>query len=334
MTELKITARDWLIVAVTGALLASSLGAFCFFAVGFGALKGAFSGAIFGAFVSAFSALLIPFMNAYALPKAPKFLWNLIAAIFSFLSGFLGSIASFWTLFALKEELPPAMADNALASSVFVGLNAYLVGALIYRFVKARNEKEELEALLLKSRLGSLETQLNSHFLFNALNSLSELIHVDATKAEDMTLKLSAFLRAASRETPLVSLKEELQNAKTYIELENIRFNGAITANIEATSEALKILVPKFSVQLLCENGVKHGFSANKKTLAINVSATLKNGSLSVIVSNDGAPVLNPAFGVGLSNLKERLQRLQNGSLELLDRENVAYQIALEGAKG
>ena len=333
MNELKITAKDWLIVAASGALLASSLSFFCFFTIGMDSLYGALCGGVFGIFVSMFSAVLIPFMNSYILPKTPKLLWNPIAAIFSFLSGFFGSLASFEFLKAVGGNLPPVISQNHLITSILVGINGYLIGALIYRFVKARNKNEELERLLAKSRLDSLETQLNSHFLFNALNSITELIHVDADKAEEMTLKLSAFLRAVMAEKAVVELGEEIENAKRYIELENIRFNGAIKLDIDIQQEAVKAPVPKFSIQLLCENGVKHGFSDRQEGLCIKIEAKKVGQNLRITVSNNGAEVQNAGFGVGLNNLKERLERLQNGSLQLKDKKNVSYEITVEGVK-
>lgn len=334
MNELKITVKDWIVVAITGALLASSLSFFCFFAVGMDGFDGGLSGAIFGISVSLFAALLIPFMNKYVLPKAPTVLWNPLAAIFSFLSGFFGSLCAFWVVAVLGRSLPPVIAQNKIGISILVGINAYLIGALIYRFVKARNEKEELGKMLTKSRLSSLEAQLNSHFLFNALNSLAELIHIDSAKAEDMTLKLSSFLRAAMVEKPLIELSEEIESARRYIGLENIRFDGAIELSVDIAPECQKMLVPKFSVQLLCENGVKHGLTNEQNGLRIFIKAVATKSSLQITVSNDGKQVQNKDFGVGLCNLRERLQRLQNGTLELSDTKNVTYKITIQGVEG
>ena len=95
--------------------------------------------------------------------------------------------------------------------AVAIGFLTYIVGALLYRFVKMRNEKEEVDHHYVQSRLRSLETQLNPHFLFNALNSIAELIHQDPDKAETAILKVSTFLRNTMDEKALIPLDDEAQ---------------------------------------------------------------------------------------------------------------------------
>lgn len=330
MNELKITPKDWLGVTFVGVAFSSLLSTFGYYLLGLSIVSGAFFGVVLGLSIALFSSIFITFMNLYLLPKAPKALWNSIAAIFSFLSGFYGLIFSNFLLAQTNIVVVDMFLQQPYISASIIGIHTYLIGAVIYRLVKAKNEKEYLDQLLTQSRLGSLETQLNSHFLFNALNSLAELIHQDQNKAEATTLKISAFLRDTMREKPLITLKEELENTTRYIELENIRFNGSIALFIDVDNSFLSLSIPKFSIQLLCENGVKHGLRRDAANFTINIFGAAHNDNFIVKVSNNGYRVSNATFGIGLLNLQERLARLCQGGLKLENLENPTYTITLK----
>ncbi len=167
-----------------------------------------------------------------------------------------------------------AFDDKIVRISILIGILTYIVGALLYRFVKMRNQKDVIDNEYVQSRLRSLETQLNPHFLFNALNSIAELIHHDKDKAEMALLKVSSFLRNTMNEKALLILKDEIKNVKEYVELENIRFSNKI--HVLIIGEIPKWSVPKFSLQLIVENAIKHGFVTNKEALNIKVSFDVK----------------------------------------------------------
>ena len=112
-------------------------------------------------------------MNTVLLPKLEKRYWNIMALFFSFLSGFLGTLGTILLSGNLPLNIIPGVLDSALVIAAAIGVLTYIVGALLYRFVKMRNEKEQVDHHLVQSRLRSLETQLNPHFLFNALNSVA-----------------------------------------------------------------------------------------------------------------------------------------------------------------
>jgi LytS/YehU family sensor histidine kinase len=175
-----------------------------------------------------------------------------------------------------------------------------------------------------QSRLRSLETQLNPHFLFNALNSIAELIHQDQDKAEAAILKVSTFLRNTMDEKALIPLSDEVRNVRDYVELENIRFSGLIHLHIDEPMP--KINVPKFSIQLLVENAIKHGFIA-PKVLHISLSYDMSENKL--ILQNDGKAMKSTSFGTGLTNLSQRLKLLCKGTIEVTNKEKPTFTLYL-----
>lgn len=263
-------------------------------------------------------------MNQTILPKISKIFWLPLAIFFSFLSGFLGTLLSINIAELWDITLIPLFHTHHVQIAVAIGVLTYIVGALLYRFVKMRNEKEEVDHHYVQSRLRSLETQLNPHFLFNALNSIAELIHQDPNKAETAILKVSTFLRNTMDEKALIPLNDELRNVRDYVELENIRFSGKIHMHIDHPMP--KIKVPKFSVQLLVENAIKHGF-IDKKMLEIFLSYDQSQNRL--ILKNNGKAMKNTEFGTGLTNLAQRLKLLCKGKIEITEKENPTFTIYL-----
>jgi len=327
--ELRITLRDWLSVLLIGVSFSGFLSLLGYYLLGLEILHGAIFGIILGFFITAYSLLFISAMNHYLLPKITKLWWNSIAAFFSFLSGFLGTLSAYYALKLTGILMVSLFSTHPIQSASMIGILTYLIGALIYRFVKTRNEKEHIDTLFVQSRVSSLETQLNPHFLFNALNSLAELIHQDPVKAEEAVLKISTFLRNTMGEKALITLGEELQNVRDYIDLENIRFNGAIALNIQADEIVLKRPIPKFSIQLLCENAIKHGMQNRSNSFGITITAK-QDKTLCISVSNNGSPITKTAFGIGLSNLQERLTHLCHGQLSIANLDFPTYLIELK----
>jgi two-component system, LytTR family, sensor kinase len=327
--ELQITRYDWLGVLIIGVSFSTLLSFSGYYLLKLPPLNGALFGLGLGFFITTFSLTFITFMNRYLLPNVDKKLWNTIAAIFSFLAGFLGTISTYYAFQYSAITTIELFDTHPYQSASIIGLLTYLMGALIYRFVKTRNEKEHMDTLFTQSRVSSLETQLNPHFLHNALNSLAELIHQDPIKAEAAVIKISAFLRNTMVETPLVTLQHEIRNARDYIELENIRFNGKIQLHIQSDETVKNILVPKFSIQLLCENAIKHGMINSTLPFEITLRAFRDNG-IHIEVSNNGKEITSSTFGIGLSNLQERLEHLCQGNVTIKHFDPPTYAIILK----
>ncbi len=200
------------------------------------------------------------------------------------------------------------------------------------RIIHANSEIETLhlkqkqsDYLLMQSRLSSLETQLNPHFLFNALNSIAELIHINSYKAEEAILKVSSFLRNTMEEKAMIPLSKELDHVNAYLSLENIRFNNAIDLSVSRQLPPWD--VPKFSIQLLVENAIKHGW--NDTAGHLHISIDFNQSDKSILVCNNGKPIHKESFGIGLNNLNQRLRLLCDGEVCVHSTAPACYQILL-----
>jgi LytS/YehU family sensor histidine kinase len=161
----------------------------------------------------------------------------------------------------------------------------------------------------------TLKNQLNPHFLFNSLNTLSSLISVQPDKAEQFTLKLSDIYRyiLENRENETVSLKDEIEFVKDYFFLQKIRDEGKIDLHFEIEDENCKI-VP-VSLQLLVENAFKHNASTREKPLVVTI---LQKGDR-VEVRNNLQPrkLISESSGLGLENLSKRINMQTGKSMEI-----------------
>lgn len=322
---LDIKSHDWIYILIIGVffgLVMSSLG---YLLLEYPLFDGAVFGVILGFSITLFSLGFISYMNKKILPKLKEIYWLPLSVILSFLCGFLGTIIAAFIAQSLGLKLIDAVDENLTTVALLIGVLTYIVGALLYRFVKMRNQKDLIDQQYVESRLRSLETQLNPHFLFNALNSIAELIHQDKDKAEMALLRVSSFLRNTMNEEALIVLGDEIRNVKEYVELENIRFSQKICLHI--LQAIPKWNVPKFSIQLVVENAIKHGFLSNKEFL--NIEIDFDESNKTIRISNDGESMQKGSFGVGLSNLKQRLELLCKGSLKIESYDRVCFTISL-----
>lgn len=203
-----------------------------------------------------------------------------------------------------------------------IGMMTFLVGLMLHHFIAMKYRHESYKNAMVELRLKSLETELNPHFIFNALNSISELIHMDKQLAEEALMKLSRLLRSAITQKSLISLEEELELVENYLALENIRFEGNIDFETKIKSEVLLYQVPKFSIQLLVENAIKHGYENSVLHIALYAD------SEGVLVCNDGKKTAEISYGTGLNNLKRRLEILHVGKLRFEQSDNVCFKIS------
>lgn len=320
---LDIKKQDWFYILIIGILFGMFLSGLSYILLDFPFMDGAIFGTMLGFSITLFSLLFISYMNKNILPKLPEVYWLPLSMLFSFLSGFLGTHLGVFEAKLFSIELIPAFQEQIVLISIIIGILTYIVGALLYRFVKMRNQKDFIDHEYIQSRLRSLETQLNPHFLFNALNSIAELIHHDKDKAEMAILKVSSFLRNTMNEQAVLSLKDEIKNVKEYLELENIRFSDKIKFNIEG--EVPHWCLPKFSIQLLVENAIKHGYNPQKTFLTLSLS--FDNEKKIVMLSNDGLSMKSKKFGIGLSNLNQRVELLCKGKIQIIDMQTPTFHI-------
>ncbi|MFT7003584.1 MAG: two-component system LytT family sensor kinase [Sulfurimonas sp.] len=322
---LHIKTKDWLYILVIGIIFGMLLSAFGYKLFELSIVDGAIFGIIIGFSITLFSLFFISNMNKRVLPRLKEIYWLPLSVLFSFLSGFLGTYVGVYLAQNINIKIIHAFENELVLIAGSIGLLTYIVGVLLYRFVKMRNQKDVIDNEYIQSRLRSLETQLNPHFLFNALNSIAELIHDNPEKAEMAVLKVSSFLRNTMNETALLSLKDEMNNVRDYVELENIRFSNKIKLHID--NEIPVWQIPKFSLQLIVENAIKHGFVNSSANL--NIWISFDKEKRKIILKNDGEKMKSKKFGVGLSNLKQRLELLCKGNIEVENTQEVIFYIIL-----
>ena len=327
--DLKISKKDWATIFFIGVVFSVVITSLLYFLLQKPFLHGVVFGMMLGAAIVLLSMLFITYINRWILPKLYVKYWIFLAAFFSFFSGFLGTVFSFYIARSMQLDLIEKFEQNLFTFAFILGLLTYMIGWLLYQFVRMSNQKEHSNKMLVASRLKSLETQLNPHFLHNSLNSLAELIHYDKDKAEILAIKLSKFLRSSMKECPLISLEKELENLNHYLYLENIRFDNKITLHTNCNKALHTKMIPKFSIQLLVENAIKHSFVNSNKEFMIYLTIS-KHGELTHIeIENSGKGVVDKSFGIGLNNLNERLKLLCDGHVSLVSKENSRYKMVL-----
>jgi sensor histidine kinase YesM len=308
--QLKISQLDWLYIALIGLLFGLSIASiFYFLAPNLHYVSTIYFALGSSTLIALFSSLFITLSNNYILPNIDQIFWYFISFIFSFASGFLGFVLSFFVSsyfsFPVAEQIEPWWIEL----SAIIGFLTFLIGLMLHQFIAMKYRQEATNTQYTESRLRALENELNPHFLFNALNSMSELVYLDQKKAESSILNLSSFLRHAINKESIIPLGLELKMVKNYVEIENIRFNDRIKLHIKIDENIEEIQVPKFSIQLLVENAIKHGYM--QKTLNIHIRASKKT----ILVHNDGKITQKVIYGTGLQNLKNRLELLNIGKL-------------------
>ncbi len=183
------------------------------------------------------------------------------------------------------------------------------------------SEIENLRLLAQKQtvELALMRSQLNPHFLFNSLNSIRALISENPTEAKNGVTKLSNILRNiliySRRES--VSIEEEMQFVRDYLELEKIRFEERLNFETEIDNSAYRFQIPPMTIQSLVENAVKHGIGRLRDGGKIEVRVVKSERSLEIVVANDGTLNDKSDTRIGLDNTYSRLEALFDGRFSL-----------------
>jgi two-component system LytT family sensor kinase len=230
---------------------------------------------------------------------------------------------------------PPTFLDTWSENVLYQALTLLIAYALILtatyvvdakaRIARQLVETAQLNEELAKAQLAALHRQMEPHFIYNALNTITGLVRDRQNDAAvSMIVGLSEFLRRASEdsERTQVTLAEEVEYLQRYLEIQKVRFGDRLQVSLDIPAELLGVKVPNLLLQPLVENAIKHGISKRIAGGAIRITGAERNGALCLRVYNDApcAPEdLDTApMGVGLGNLRTRLQILHGDQAELL----------------
>jgi len=203
-----------------------------------------------------------------------------------------------------------------------------VAAAHLWGLQEKRQERDlrdaRLRAQLVDAELMALRMQLQPHFLFNALNSISALVREDPDAADRMLARLGDLLRLTleSGDRPVVPLRQEVEILKHYLAIEEVRFADRLSVSLSIEPELLEALVPSLILQPLVENAIRHGVARSGASARIEVAARMENGALQLSVRNDGPALLRPiAEGLGIRNTRARLEQLYGSeqALEMAD---------------
>src|SRR5713101_8765735 len=189
----------------------------------------------------------------------------------------------------------------------------------IWNGVRIQIKLEEQERLLLQARMEALQNQINPHFLFNTLNSVSSLVRFDPDTARELIFKLATILRRLlSSSEAFVPLREEVEFIDNYLDIEVVRFgHDKLQVIKELGSDSLEVMVPSMLLQPLVENSIKHGLSSKIDGGSIYLRSRIADSMLVIEVEDDGVGMTAAqshggwqGTGIGMANVSERLKVL------------------------
>ena len=280
--------------------------------------------------------------------RAPISAGNAVSRVVFYLAGFVPFVVSFavirWSL------LPPwypetqqwgrrtfhalvGLTYTTFADELVVYLAIVIAGHAVVYFRRSQRqevEQVELREALTQSELHTLQMQIQPHFLFNTLNGISSLVHSDPAQAEQMILRLSSLLRRTLQQdgTDLVLLSEELRLAEDYLDIEGMRLGSRLAVRWQIEPETRNVLVPQFMLQLLIENGVKHGVASIRGQGWIEITARRIRSKLRLEVKNSVGGEKNRGMGVGHQNIRTRLALLYGTGAQLQFRRDESVATA------
>ena len=189
-----------------------------------------------------------------------------------------------------------------------------------------------LEKLKTKAQLNALEARINPHFLYNSLNSIAGLIHENPDQAEDMTIELSKLFRATTgrKDESFHTIEDELSLVKSYLAIEQMRFGDRLSFEINVEPELNSHRIPRFLLQPLVENAIKHGISKIAENGRILIDIHTKDNNIEIIIHDNG-PAFGEAMsgGYGLKSVRDKLNLIYEGKASLEISNEPAKQLTI-----
>lgn len=270
---------------------------------------------------------------------------NAVALLLGFLLGFVNLVGVIaWRFPSALETFDLGLWVNNIFFSFIISAAAFYFFYSRYRMQCLRAEVLERQAqaadrerLLVQSQLQVLQSQIEPHFLFNTLANVQGLVDIEPTKAKQMIAALTQMLRANLQRTRATSttLGEEFEIARCYLEIQSIRMGERLTYQLDLPEILKCCVVPPMLLQPLVENAITHGFERNKQMGGVVIRAVKEDEHLCLSVRDNGMGFVSDSSGggVGLTNIRERLQSLYGDQASLtltaLEPQGVLAEIRL-----
>ena len=257
--------------------------------------------------------------------------WQMVFLLSILVLRFLQETAMRWIPSYQSAPQPNWVEALTYAASVTV----IVIELKIWNGVRLQIKLEEQERLLLQARMAALQNQINPHFLFNTLNSVSSLVRIAPDTARELIIKLAAILRKLLHSSDaFVPLQEEIDFIDNYLDIEVVRFGrDKLKVIKELDPASLDVMVPSMLLQPLVENSIKHGLSSKIDGGSIFLRSRLTDSLLTIEVEDDGVGMGSAQLlerpsglgegGIGMANVAERLKVLYSDTAKMtIDSRN------------
>jgi Histidine kinase len=246
-------------------------------------------------------------------------------ATFGFFSELLGGRLCNFIFFDFFEFAGGTMYEFGKFSNVlgwfkfwiFFGVANFMSNLTIYIIALRKEEKvfklQKSEGTLASSTLASIQSRINPHFLYNALNSIASLARTEPRKTEEMALQLAKFYSQCSdiKSMPMITLAEELAILKSYLMIEKIRFGDRLLVILPTDADVMECMIPSFTLQPIVENAIKYGYNSEANVITIRITAETNDKSLILRIYDSGPPFSGDMHsGYGLSSIAKKLKVL------------------------
>ncbi len=229
-----------------------------------------------------------------------------------------------------EQWLERAMVTRAVSGYMaYIGFVIFFYAVNYYYAFKEKSKNEiRLKALVKEAELHALKSQINPHFLFNSLNSISSLTMTDPSKAQEMVINLSQLMRYSLKhdQDEKVSFEQELENNKLYLNIEKVRFGKKLNPIFAIEKDCLKAKIPNMILQPLYENAIKYGVYETTEPVDVITHCQKIGDALEVSISNtyDKNVISKKGEGIGLRNIRDRLQVIYGNPhlLQVVDKNN------------
>ena len=245
-----------------------------------------------------------------------------------------------WSLEAAQNvllHLPGGILQRMMEYWLLVVILMYIESSR--QIAEKRTQLLQLQNQLQAAELNSLKKQLQPHFLFNALNTVSSLMEEDVSAAQDVLSRLGEFLRTTleTERVERVPLLHEVDTASHYLAIEAVRYKDRLQISYKISNDCHDALVPSLILQPLVENSVKHGPDSSSEPMKVELEAMLVGGRVKLIVADDGKGCTDPEAalergGIGLRNVRQRLALLYgaSGNFGVSSEGGLGFKVTIE----